>query len=60
MVDSRASSNVMPFKFCERLNVNPEEYDIQIIQLDKTQVKVIGELTFFLSGCPPILKYIKL
>jgi hypothetical protein len=44
MVDSGASSNVMPFKVCEKLNVKPEESDIQIIQLDRTRVKVIGEL----------------
>jgi hypothetical protein len=36
MVDSGVSSNVMPIKFCERLNVKPEESDIQIIQLDMT------------------------
>jgi hypothetical protein len=43
MVDSRASSNVMPLKVCEKLNFKPEESNIQIIQLDRTQVKVIGE-----------------
>jgi hypothetical protein len=44
MVDSRASSNVMPLKVCEKLNAKPEESDIQIIQLDRSSVKVIGEL----------------
>jgi hypothetical protein len=44
MVDSGASSNVMPLKVCEKLNVKPETSDIQIIQLDRTRVKVIGEL----------------
>jgi hypothetical protein len=44
MVDSRASSNVMPLKVCEYINVRPEQYDIQIIQLDTTRVKVIEEL----------------
>jgi hypothetical protein len=44
MVDSRASSNVMPLKVCENINVKPEESDIQIIQLDRSRVKVIGEL----------------
>jgi hypothetical protein len=48
MVDSSAFSNVMPLKVCEKLNVKIEEYDIQIIQLDKTRVKVIGELKNFL------------
>jgi hypothetical protein len=48
MVESSASSNVMPLKVCEKTNVKLEEFDIQIIQLHKTQVKVIGELTNFL------------
>jgi hypothetical protein len=42
MVDSGASSNVIPFKVCEKLNVKLEEIDIQIIHLDRTRVKVIG------------------
>jgi hypothetical protein len=44
MMDSGASSNVMPLKVCEKLNVKPEQSDIQIIQLDRTRVKVIDEL----------------
>jgi hypothetical protein len=44
MVDLGASSNVMTFKVCEKINVKPEESDIQIIQMDITRVKVIGEL----------------
>jgi hypothetical protein len=44
MVDSGASSNVMPLKFYEKLNAKPENFDIQIIQLDRSRVKVIGEL----------------
>jgi hypothetical protein len=37
MVDLCASSNVMPLKICEKLNVKPEKSDIQIIQLDRTE-----------------------
>jgi hypothetical protein len=44
MMDSCASSNVMPLKFYEKLKVDPEQSDIQIRQLDRTRVKVIGEL----------------
>jgi hypothetical protein len=44
MMDYGASSNVMPLKVCEKLNVKPEESDIQIIHLDRTRVKVIGEM----------------
>jgi hypothetical protein len=36
MVYSGASSNVMPLKVCEKLNVQPKTSDIQIIQLDIT------------------------
>jgi hypothetical protein len=60
MVDLGASSNVMPLKFYENINVKPEAYDIQIIQLDRTRVKVIGELKNILIKCMVILKFIKL
>ena len=43
-MDSGASSNVIPLKVCDKLNVKPEQFDIHIIQLDRTKVKVIGEL----------------
>jgi len=43
MLDTGDSSNVMPLKLCENLNVKPEAYDIQIIQLDRSQVIVIEE-----------------
>jgi hypothetical protein len=44
MADLGASSIVIPLKFREKHNVKPEEYYIQIIQLDRSSVKVIGEL----------------
>jgi hypothetical protein len=44
MMDLGASSNVIPFKVCGKLNIKSEQYDIQIIQLDKTKVKVTGAL----------------
>jgi hypothetical protein len=44
MVDSRTSSNVMPFKVCDKLNVKPEEYNIQIIELDRTRVNFVRDL----------------
>jgi len=44
MVDFISSSNVMPFKVYENIKVKLEEFDIQIIQLYITRVKVIGEL----------------
>jgi hypothetical protein len=44
MVDSRASSNVIPLKVCKKLNVKPGESDIQIIHLEKSRFKFIEEL----------------
>jgi hypothetical protein len=43
LVDSGASSNVMPLSICKTLNVVPLKSDKHVIQLDKTEVKVIGE-----------------
>jgi hypothetical protein len=44
MVDSDASSNVMPLSICQKINAEVKPSDLKIIQLDLTNVKVIGEL----------------
>jgi hypothetical protein len=44
LVDLEASSNVIPLSIYNKLNVVSLESDKHFIQLDKTQVKVIGEL----------------
>jgi hypothetical protein len=44
LVDSGASSNVMPYSMCKKLNTTPTKSDTHIIQLDRTEVKVISEL----------------
>jgi hypothetical protein len=44
MVDSGASSNVMPRSVCQKINAEVEPSSLKIIQLDRTNVKVIGEL----------------
>ena len=44
MVDSRASSNVMPLSVCKRLNGKYVPSNSQITQLDRTNVKVVGEM----------------
>jgi ribonuclease HI len=44
MVDSGASSNVMPWSVCQKINAEVEPSTLKIIQLDRTSVKVIGEL----------------
>ena len=44
MVDSKASLNVMSFSVCQKLNVDPKKSNIQIVQLDRSKVKVLGEM----------------
>jgi len=44
MVDSGAYSSVMPLSICEKLNVDIKPSEVKIIQLDYTNVKVVGEL----------------
>ena len=44
MVDSSAPSNVMPLSICQKINVEVQPSSLKIIQLNWTNVKVIGEL----------------
>jgi hypothetical protein len=44
LVNSGASFNVMPLSICKKLNTTPLKSDKHVIQLDRTQVKVIREL----------------
>ena len=44
MVDSRASSNVIPLSVCRRLNVKYTLCETHITQLDHSIVKVLGEI----------------
>ena len=44
LVDSKASSNVMPYSVCKKLNDQPKICKTKIIQLDRSHVKVMGEL----------------
>ena len=44
MVDFGASSNVMPYSVCQKLNVDPKKNNNQIVQLDHGKVKVLGEM----------------
>jgi hypothetical protein len=44
MVDSGALSNVMSLSVCQKINAKVKPYDLKIIQLDRTNVKVISEL----------------
>jgi len=44
LIDSRASSNIMPYSICEKLNIAPQKSTIHIVELDRTNVKVLGEI----------------
>jgi hypothetical protein len=44
MVDSGASSNSMPWFVCQNINVEVQPSTLKLIHLDRTSVKVIGEL----------------
>jgi hypothetical protein len=44
LVDSSASSNILPFYVCQKINVVPQITKTRIIQLDRTYVKVKGKL----------------
>lgn len=44
LIDSGASSNVMPLKVCQRLGIVPLHTTKKVTQLDKTEVPVVGEL----------------
>jgi hypothetical protein len=44
LVDSGASSNIMPLSICKKLNVVPLNSDKHVIKLYRTKVKVMGEL----------------
>jgi ribonuclease HI len=44
LVDSKASSNVMPLAICNKLGIVPLKHDKNFIQMDMTQVKVMGEI----------------
>ena len=48
LVDSRASSNVIPYSVCKKLNIEPQIRKPKIIQLDRSHVKVYGELNHVL------------
>ena len=43
-VESRASVNVMPLSVCNQVNGQPKPTTSQVLQLDRTSVKVIGEM----------------
>ena len=57
MIDSRASSNVMPFFVCKRLNGKYVPSNSYITQLDRTNLRVVGEMKDVLVriACNPLV-----
>ena len=61
LIDSGASSNIMPASVCSKLNIEPQKFAIHIVQLDRTKVQVVGEInsvTIRLSADPRIVQRI--
>ena len=48
LVDSGASSNGMPYSICKKLNVETQMRKSNIIQLDISHVKFLGEIKYVL------------
>ena len=44
LVDSGASSNIMPRTVCTKLNITPQKSVVHIVQLDRTKVEVLREM----------------
>lgn len=44
LVDSGASGNVMPYSICQQLRLQLVSANSKVVQLDITEVNVIGEL----------------
>ena len=44
LVDSRSSMNVMPLTVCKKINGQPKPTSWEVTQLDRTSVKVVGEM----------------
>lgn len=44
LVDYGASSNILPRTISANLNVQPQKSTVQIVELDRSQVEVVGEL----------------
>ena len=44
LVESRALVNVIPLSVCKKINGQPKPSTWQVLQLDRTAVKVIGEM----------------
>ena len=48
LIYSGASSNIMPYFVCLKLNIAPQKSVVHIMQLYRTNVKVLGEMNYVL------------
>ena len=60
LVDSGASSNILPKSICAKLNVQPQKSAVCIVQLDRSQVEVIGEVNQVTIRLSSNQRYVKL
>lgn len=63
LVDSGASSNILPKSICAKLNVQSQKSAVRIVQLDRSQVEVIRELnqvTIRMSSNPKVCQVINI
>ena len=44
LVDSGSSVNVMPLEVCKKINGQPKPTTWEVVQLDRTNVKVVGKM----------------
>jgi len=61
LIDSGASSNIIPTSVCSKLNIEPQKSAVHIVQLDRTKVQVVGEInsvTIRLASDPRIVQRI--
>ena len=61
LIDSGASSNIMPTSVCAKLNIEPQKSAVHIVQLDHSKVHVVGEInsvTIRLASDPRIVQRI--
>ena len=58
LIDSGASSNIMPTSVCAKLNIEPQKSAVHIVQLDRSKVQLVGEInlvTIRLASDPRIV-----
>jgi hypothetical protein len=59
LVNLGSSSNVIPLSICKKPNTIPLKSDKHVIQLDRTQVKVMGELKYVMMRIETHPKFVK-